>query len=206
MFRLFVVLSITLSRISSLVCISKKFTSEALLLVSPCSAAFSPSCPARCSNKYDEWGYWCLQNELRSERLWCLAALMTYPDETTYSHFHVAWHTVVAIELIPHSYDEVGTCFSMYVYVRACKCVLSAHIFAFSFFPLTSFERPTCLATVSAHFNQCAYLKCLKRLLSVAFVVRINYCQWHMHTHPLSPCRFSVDQHICSHSNLHAKR
>lgn len=124
MFHLFVIRSITQSRISSSPRVSKKFTPGALLLVSSRSAAFSPSCPARCSNKYDEWGYWCLENELRSERLWCLAALMTYPDETTYSHFHLAWHTVVATEHIPLSYDEVGTCFSVhvYVYVRACPC------------------------------------------------------------------------------------
>lgn len=40
-----------------------------LSLVPSRSAAFSPSYPAHCSNKYDERGYWCLENELRSELL-----------------------------------------------------------------------------------------------------------------------------------------
>lgn len=48
-----------------------------------------------------------------------------------------------------------------------------AHMLAFKFFPLTSFLRPACLATMSVHLNQGAYLKCLKRLLSVPFVVAV---------------------------------
>lgn len=52
------------------------------------------------------------------------------------------------------------------------KCVSYTHVYSpFNFFPRTSFLRPTCLATMSAHLNPGAYLKCLKRLLSVPFVV-----------------------------------
>lgn len=59
-----------------------------------------------------------------------------------------------------------------HVCARAWKCVSCTHAYPpFNFFPRTSFLRPTCLATMSAHLNQGAYLKCLKRLLSVPFVV-----------------------------------
>lgn len=59
-----------------------------------------------------------------------------------------------------------------HVCARAWKCVSCTRVYPpFNFFPRTSFLRPTCLATMSAHLNQGAYLKCLKRLLSVPFVV-----------------------------------
>lgn len=53
-----------------------------------------------CSNKYDKWGYRCLQNELWSESLWCLTLLMKYLDESMYSHFVLRVTHCFAIEHI----------------------------------------------------------------------------------------------------------
>lgn len=54
----------------------------------------SPRSVPGCSNKYDKWGYRCLQNELWSESLWCLTLLMKYLDKSMYSHFVLRKNTL----------------------------------------------------------------------------------------------------------------
>lgn len=92
-----------------------------LLVHSSSLCLHSPRSVPGCSNKYDKWGYRCLENELWSESLWCLTLLMKYLDESMYSHFVLRATHCFAIEHILFSYSEVHMC------VWVCLCI--SHIF-----------------------------------------------------------------------------
>lgn len=83
----------------------------------------SPRSVPGCSNKYDKWGYRCLQNELWSESLWCLTLLMKYLDKSMYSHFVLRKNTLL-----------LNTFF--FVIVKCvCKCICVFLTFFLTFIP-----------------------------------------------------------------------
>lgn len=88
--------------------------------------------------------------------------------------------------------EHIRFCYCEWHCLSACVCVcVFPHFSWLSFLFLTP-----CLMTMSVHLNQCAYLKCFKRLLSVLFIIRTTFTGTYTlantqagcgHTHLLTP-------------------
>lgn len=146
--------------------------SSSLSLRSPCSVP-------GCSNKYDKWGYRCLENELWSESLWCLTLLMKYLDESMYSHFVLRTTHCFAIEHILFSYSEVHMCVSVSVYFPH-----------FSWLSFLTVGDNVCVVKATG-----LSLRVVKRLLSRLCDREMNF-QFYTH----ADCGHT---HICSTSKLY---